>query len=80
MKEPTAEKNDYEYKDASIIEIHEPRGRKVFAAIGTTVKPPAAEGEEPIVEKQHLTFYFCILSKKNTRLKLQAELQRVMMP
>lgn len=80
MREPTAEKNDYEYKDASEIEIHEPRGKKVFAALGSIVKPSNVEGEDPIVIKQHMIYYFCVLAKKNTRLKVQAELCRVMMP
>ena len=51
MKEPTPEKNDFEYKDTSEIEIHEPRGRKIFAAVGTVLKPSNVEGEDPIAEK-----------------------------
>jgi hypothetical protein len=70
MKEPTAEKNDFEYKDSSEIDIHEPRGRKIFAATGTIMRASAVEGEDPIVEKQHLMYYFCVIAKSNTRLKI----------
>jgi hypothetical protein len=70
MKEPTAEKNDFEYKDSSEIDIHEPRGRKIFAAVGTVLRPSNVEGEDPIAEKQHLMYYFCVIAKKNTRLKI----------